>query len=65
MDRIKVDAGTIIRKLEKERYEKIRKHNDQLIEEIAGELQKSLKAKRKADLTTIKFYLKMLELRLK
>ena len=60
-----IELSEIMREVEAEKAAKRRKHNDQVIDEIARDLQKSLKEKRKADLTTIKMYMMMLELRLK
>lgn len=60
-----IELKDVLMDIEINKVIKKRNHNDKVIDEVARELQRSLKEKRKADLTTIKMYMTMLEMRLK
>ena len=60
-----IELKDVLMDIEIDKVIKKRNHNDKVIDEIARDLQRSLKEKRKADLTTIKMYMTMLEMRLK
>ena len=60
-----IELKDVLMDIEIDKVIKKRNHNDKVIDEIARDLQRSLKVKRKADLTTIKMYMTMLEMRLK